>query len=654
MKFKMIAKVPLLAWGGIMAGSLWMIGSCSAQTAATLTIEAGHAAGNVSPMHYGLMTEEINYCYDGGLYGELIRNRAFLDDPKEPAHWSAVSGATLSLDAKHPLNETITTSLRLDSPSASAAAPAGLANSGYWGIPVKPATRYHARFFAKAAPGTSGPVTVSIQSDDGATVFAVADGPTLTSEWHSYNVTLTTGQDVKPSTKARLALTLKKPGTVWFSIVSLFPPTWKDRPNGLRPDLMQMMVDLKPSFLRFPGGNYLEGDTVETRFEWKKTLGSISGRAGHPGPWGYRSTDGMGLMEFLLWCEDMGAEPVLGLYAGYSLKGAFVKPGKDLEPFLEEALEEIEYVIGPVNSKWGARRAKDGHAEPFKLHYVEIGNEDWFDKSGSYEGRFAQFNDAIKLKYPQLKCISSIGSEQPEKLQVHSRKADVIDEHYYRPTDVFLKDSAKHFDNYDRKGPEIFVGEWAAHETAYPPWDKRAKSDPPTPNMKAAIGDAAWMAAMERNSDLVTMQCYAPLFVNVNEWQWRPDLIGYDALNVYGAPSYYALRMFSTHVGDEILKSSLPQGSALHQTVTRNSKSGAIFIKLVNPELTAEALTIQLKGLAAVAATARVETLAAEPTATNSLAEPKKVIPVISTISGIKPTFTHTLPPYSITVIELN
>jgi alpha-N-arabinofuranosidase len=622
-------------------------GTCDAREAASLMIEAGAPAAKVSPMHYGLMTEEINYCYDGGLYAELVRNRAFLDDAEKPVHWSAVQGASIALDPQQPLNAAIPTSLRIDV----AAAPAGASNSGYWGIPVKPVTRYRAAFHAKAAAGFTGKLTVSITSEDGATVYATATGENLSNEWKSYEVALTTGQ-VAPTTKARLVLTVDQPGTVWLGLVSLFPPTWKDRANGLRPDLMQMLVDLKPAFLRFPGGNYLEGDTIETRFDWKKTLGPISGRGGHPGPWGYRSTDGMGLMEFLLWCEDMNAEPLLGVYAGYSLKGAFVKPGPDLEPFVQDALDEIEYITGPVDSKWGALRARDGHPAPFKLRYVEIGNEDWFDKSGSYDGRYAQFSDAIKKRYPALKCISSIGNEQPAKIRVHSRKPDVLDEHYYRNTEAFLNDSPTHFDNYDRKGPEIFVGEWAAHETSFPPWDKRSKALPATPNMKAAIGDAAWMAAMERNSDLVTMQCYAPLFVNLNEYQWRPDLIGYDALNAYGAPSYHAQRMFSCNVGDTILKAKF-SGGELQGTVTRDSKSGMTFVKIVNPLQTEQALEIELKGVGSVAPTAEVETLSAAPEATNSLAEPSKVVPVKSQVSDIKPRFTHTLAPYSITVLKL-
>lgn len=643
----------------IQVTAIWLAGALVTAGAAeaTLTIEAGQAAGKVSPMHYGLMTEEINYCYDGGLYAELVRNRAFLDDAQTPVHWSASlpagAAAVMSLDRAEPLNAAIPVSLRFDVSAASGAAPAGLANDGYWGIPVKPSTRYRASFHAKAAAGFSGPVNVSIVSEDGMVVYAQASVPRLGTEWRRYEVTLKTGAKTAPTTKARLLLSVENPGTAWFGLVSLFPPTWKNRPNGLRPDLMQMLVDLQPKFLRFPGGNYLEGDTIQTRFEWKKTLGPIAERPGHPCPWGYRSSDGMGLMEFLLWCEDMGAEPVLGLYAGYSLKGEYVKPGPDLEPFVQEALEEIEYVIGPTTTRWGAQRAKDGHPKPFKLQYVEIGNEDFFDRSGSYDGRFAQFFDAIKAKHPTLKSISSVGNEQPAGKRVRSRKADVLDEHYYRPAGEFLRDSQKHFDKYDRQGPEIFVGEWAAHETSFPPWDKRSKGEPPTPNMKAAIGDAAWMAAMERNSDLVTMQCYAPLFVNVNEYQWRPDLIGYDALQSFGSPSYYAIKLFSRNVGDQILKAAFAEKTDLHHSVTKNSRTGDIIVKIVNPKSEPRVVEIRLNGVASVAEEAVAEVLAADSQATNSMREPARVIPATIKIGGIRPVFNYQLPATSIVVIHL-
>ena len=635
----------------------WLPFAAAAPAPDTLTIDLAAPGGKVSPIHYGLMTEEINFSYDGGLYAELVSNRAFLDDAAKPAHWSVVAAtpaaAAIALDPKQPLNAAIPTSLRLEATAASPAAPAGVANEGYWGIPVKPSTRYRASFRAKAAPGFTGPLTVAITSLDGATLYARGRVARLTADWAAYEVVLKTGRKITPTTQARLTLTVEQPGTVWFGLVSLFPPTWKDRPNGLRPDLMQMLVDLKPGFLRFPGGNYLEGDTIATRFKWWETIGPIDQRPGHPGPWGYRSTDGMGLLEFLLWTTDMGAEPVLALYAGYSLKGDYVKPGPDLEPFIREALDEIEYVTGPVTSKWGALRARDGHPEPFPLRYVEIGNEDWFDKSGSYDARYTQFADAIKRAYPSLKCISSVGNEQPAGKRVKSTRPDVLDEHYYRSADAFLEDSPTHFDRYDRAGPEIFVGEWAAHETAFPPWDAKSRGLAPTPTMKAALGDAAWMSAMERHADFVTMQCYAPLFANVNGYQWRPNLIGYDALNAFGAPSYHAFQMYSRQVGDTLLKPVQSGGAPLHAAATRATREGVVYLKLVNAETDARDVEIRLTGARRIGPTARVETLAAAPEATNSITDRTRVVPSVTKRKGIGAAFTQTLPPHSITVLRL-
>jgi alpha-N-arabinofuranosidase len=244
----------------------------------SFTVDATHSAGNVSPRLYGLMTEEINHSYDGGLYAELIQNRAFLDDSSKPAHWSVVnddqSVAAITLDPANPLNGQLTNSLRVTVTKADENNPAGVANDGYWGIPATPKTTYHASIFAKAGSDFSGPVTVSIQSDDGKEVYATKQFSGLTSNWQKFEVTLKTGR-ITRTAKARFAVTLGQPGTVWLGLVSLFPPTWNNQPNGFRKDLMQMLVDLNPKFLRFPGGNFVEGDTVDTRFEWKKTIGPI-------------------------------------------------------------------------------------------------------------------------------------------------------------------------------------------------------------------------------------------------------------------------------------------------------------------------------------------------------------------------------------------
>jgi alpha-N-arabinofuranosidase len=619
----------------------------------SLTIDAAHPTGAVSPTLYGLMTEEINHSYDGGLYAELIRNRAFLDDAHAPASWSVVAeppaAAIIALDRSMPMNDRLPVSLKLAVTETSPTHPAGVANSGYWGIPVHPDTRYRASLWARAEAGFTGPLTVSLVSDDGGTVYASKKISGLASAWKKFETTLETGT-VAPTAKARFEVTLDAPGTVWLGLVSLFPPTWNNRPNGLRKDIMQMLVDLNPKFLRFPGGNFVEGGKIADRFPWQKTLGPIEDRPGHNGCWGYRASDGMGLLEFLEWCEDMKAQPVLAVYAGYSLEGERVKPGPDLEPFVREALDEIEYVTGGTNTKWGARRARDGHPAPFKLTYVEIGNEDDFDKEKTYDGRYAQFHDAIKARYPQLKLISTVPWGKHD-----GRRPDMGDYHDYSAAEDFVKKSRDYGSQFDRKGPEVFLGEWAAHEDGkVPPWSPDAKKLPPTPSIKAAIGDAAFMAAMERNSDLIKMQCYAPLFANVNPgaWQWRPDLIGYDALSAFGSPSYYAFQMFSRNLGDEILPLKAADTS-VQGSATRDSKTGEIILKLVNPEPAPQTLPIEIKGVASLNPKATAITLAGKPEATNSIRHPKNVVPITATLDDVKPRFTYTLPPHSVVVLKL-
>ncbi len=642
-----------------------------------LTIDAGKVTAKVSPTLYGLMTEEINFSYEGGLYAELVRNRAFNDAGKGAPHWSVVkdpgSAAAISVDDSQPIpNTVLTRCLKLEAAGASEGHRVGVANEGYWGIPVRPATAYRLSFYAKASGAADGRLTVDIESNDGTKTFATAQVPALTPEWKKYALTLTTGDEVAPTAATRLVISTAKPGTFWFSLVSLFPPTYHDRPNGNRPDIMLLLADMKPTFLRLPGGNFLEGATIADRFPWKATVGPLEQRPGHRGCWGYGANDGMGLLEFMEWCEDLRIEPVLAVYAGYSLKGQHVSPGPDLQPFVNDALDEIEYVTGDASTKWGAERVKDGHPAPFPLHYVEIGNEDGFDKSGSYAGRFGQFYDAIKQKYPSLQCISTVGGRDPlgRRFQVTPRTPDVIDEHYYRNA-FEMEDDATHYDAYDRKGPKIFVGEWATREGK------------PTTNLNAALGDAAWMTGLERNSDIVVLASYAPLFVNVNPggMQWTSDLIGYDTLNSYGSPSYYAQKMFNTYLGDHVVSvtgeniptqiwrrpapKAKPNASApaapppklvptLFFVATKSAAKGVLYLKVVNTSGAAQPVEIKLRGMGRIAPEGTAITLSsANPTDTNSITEPNKIVPIRAPIGGIGSQFAHTFPPYSITVLEL-
>ena len=554
MKSKFVRLATVLA---VLVGSPLCMLARGADTA-EVTVQVDRPGVKISPKLFGLMTEEINHSYDGGLYAELIQNRTFKDEPKlgekpdraNPPHWSLVKSGradgSMTLDNSDPVNETaLPTSLRLDVKSSGARI--GVANDGYWGIPVKPNTVYRASFYARATADFKGPVTVSIESNDGKKVYASAEVTGIDSRWKKFNATLRTG-NVATSADNRFVISMPsaRSGSLWLSLVSLFPPTYNNRPNGLRPDLMGLLGGMKPAFLRFPGGNYLEGNTIAERFDWKKTIGPIEERPGHLCPWGYRSTDGLGLLEFLEWCEDLKMEPVLGVYAGYSLTQQRVAAGKDLEPYVQDALVEIEYVTGGPQTKWGSRRAKDGHPEPFTLTYVEIGNEDAFDRGeGSYERRFGQFFDAIRAKYPDLKIIATT--------RVTSRVPDLVDDHYYRSARAMERD-VTHYDatvdgrpKYSRNGPKIFVGEWATTQGS------------PTPTLDAALGDAAWMTGMERNSDVVEISCYAPLLVNVNKGasQWGTNLIGYNAIKSFGSPSYYAQKMFSENRGDHVLPTKL-------------------------------------------------------------------------------------------------
>ncbi|MDE3187319.1 MAG: carbohydrate binding domain-containing protein [Acidobacteriota bacterium] len=605
----------------------------------SLVIQVDHPTAKVSPMLYGLMTEEINFSYDGGLYAELVRDRAIGQDRRALTHWTMVargnSMVNISVDSQTGPSTALPRSLKVSVTAATETSPAGVQNDGYWGIPVRPQTTYSGSFYAKTdSAGT--PVTVSLVNDQTGATAASTTVTALTGEWKQYTFTLKTGQ-VPVRANNHLILTIPHPATVWFNLVSLFPPTYHNRIHGNRIDLMEKLAAMHPAFLRFPGGNYLEGDHISERFEWKKTIGPWVDRPTHPSPWRYHSSDGMGLLEFLEWCEDLKMEPVLAVYAGYSMRQEHVDPGPALEPYIQDALDEIEYVTGGTDTKWGAERARDGHPAPFKLTYVEIGNEDWFDRSGSYDGRYAQYYKEIKPRYPDLQLIATA--------PIKSMKPDVLDEHFYMSAEKSLSD-ANHYDKTDRNGPKIFVGEWATREGS------------PTPNLQSALGDAAWMTGMERNSDLIIMASYAPLFVNVNPggMQWETDLIGYDALTSYGSPSYWAQVLFNRHLGTEVVASTLADaGPRVYTSVTRDEKARKLFIKVVNATSEVRPISITLDGAGKVKRAAMLYTLSGKtPNATNTIANPEALVPVEHKIETAGPKFEQRFEPYSINVMELS
>ena len=633
---------------------------------ATLDVDVNKPGVTIPKMFYGLMTEEINHSYDGGLLAELIQNRTFQDPaPRRrqslqgslPVHWSLVGDGAARVDRNDPVNPALPVSLRLELLGKTV----GVANDGYWGIPVRPDTTYSASFYAKGGGGFAGPVTASLVLEEGKVTVAKAETRPVTGTWQKQSVTLTTGHEAPTTAKAQFVLSASGAGTVSFSLVSLFPPTYQNAPGGLRADLMKLMADMHPAFIRLPGGNYVEGSTFATRFNWKQMIGPAEQRPGHMGCWGYRSSDGFGLPEYLLWCKQLNAEPVLAVFAGYVLNREHVDAGSpEMAKYTQEALEEIEYVSGPADSEWGKRRAADGFPQPFALHYVEIGNEDWFDRSGSYDGRFTQMAKAIRQRYPDLKIIATA--------PVKSFKPDLYDDHFYRDPRTLMNQAAQYdkarsttaplrfaggaWNGRQPDGIQTFVGEWAAQEGR------------PTPTLNAALADAAFVIGLEKNADTVPLECYAPLLVNVSPedpgkgypkgWQWATNLIGYDALCSFGSPSYYAQAMLGQNKGDVVLPVTLNVSpEAVYASATYATDGHHVIVKVVNINKDSVEMAINLKGAGHVEPNGTATVLTGDPAAVNSVDQPTNVAPKQETVTDASVSFRRTFPPHSLTVLRL-
>jgi alpha-L-arabinofuranosidase len=505
------------------------VGGAAAEPA-RITIDAAHPGPRISPTLYGIFFEEINMAGDGGLYAELVRNRSF-EDSNKPDHWSAVAvpgaKATLAVDTQEPMSTKNPHSLRLELTS-NGTARAGVANGGYFGIAVDKDAGYHLSLSARAGDGFSGPLTVTLEKCDGSKTYAQATTGSLSDKWQTFALDLT-AKATDP--KARLVITATHSGKVWLDMVSLFPAkTWHDRSNGMRPQLAEMLDGLHPSFVRFPGGCWVEGDTMKTSQRWKTTIGPIADRRTLWNLWGYSSTNGLGFHEYLQLCEDLKAEPLFVINVGMSHHE--VVPMEKMGEYVEDALDAIEYANGPVSSRWGAQRAKNGHPAPFGLKYMEIGNE---NGGPAYYERYPLFYKAIKAKYPQMHLVADVWNGIPKNSPV-----EIIDEHYYSSPEFFMG-QAHRYDGYDRTGPKVYVGEYAVTQGC-------GKG-----NLRGALGEAAFMTGMERNSDVVVMASYAPLFANVDIRRWTPDLINFDSSRVYGLPSYYVQQMFSRNRGDVVL-----------------------------------------------------------------------------------------------------
>lgn len=527
----------------------------------SLTINASKKEVEISDMMYGLFYEDINFAADGGLYAELVKNRSFeyteeLADSGALHSYTQFGNCSLEVLDDKPLNKNNTHYLQISNQSNK---PAGFINKGFLeGMALQEGESYRFSAYLRSNDYKES-ITVKLL-DNNNNELATGKINGITNEWEKYTLTLKSTKSTTHSGK--LLVAMDKNGTLDVDMVSLFPfNTYKNRKNGLRADMVEMLIDLKPSFVRFPGGCIVEGNPLSTAYNWKDTIGDISERKQNTNLWigtrnhPYYQSYGLGFYEYFLLCEDLGAEPIPVLNAGLSCQAragdqtGVLASEEELKIFIQDALDLIEFCNGNVNSKWGAIRAKMGHTEPFNLKYLAIGNENW---GNEYFSRYTKFVKAIRAKYPNIKLITTSGPSSDGQLYdyawniLNSHKnddikfADLVDEHYYNSPDWFLNNTDR-YDSYERNFIDVFVGEYAAKSNS----------------LYAALAEAAYMTGLERNSDVVKMASYAPLFGNTVSRQWEPDLIYFNNSTVFGSINYYVQKMFSNNLGSYTLKSEL-------------------------------------------------------------------------------------------------
>jgi len=618
----------------------------------------------ISPTMWGIFFEDINFGADGGLYAELVKNRGF-EFPEPLMGWFKLSPSLaqgqIVVRQEDPFDKANPHYVRIVSAGT---APIGLCNEGFRGIGVHAGSTYDLSAQVRCIDG-SPVVAVQLVSNDGVTL-ARAKLEGIGRDWGRCTAALT---PTETDHDAKLYVLVEGKGTVDIDMVSLFPrQTWRGRPGGLRQDLVQMLADLKPGFVRFPGGCIVEGSDLSKRYQWKNTIGPIEQRRLLVNRWNYEflhrptpdyyQSFGLGFFEFFQLCQDIGAEPLPILNCGMACQfnSGELAPLDQLDPYIQDALDLIEFANGPADSTWGAKRAAMGHPEPFNLKMLGIGNEQW---GPQYIERYERFAKAIKARYPQIKLIAAAGPDPDGERfdylwpRLAQLKADIIDEHYYRPPTWFL-DNTDRYDRYDRNGPKVFAGEYAAQSV-------QTVSPRNRNNWLCALSEAAMMTGFERNADVVYMASYAPLLAHDRAWQWRPNLIWFDNLRVYGTPNYYVQKVFSTNRGDVVLPVQIDGAPTapnnkprLYASASLDQKAGQIIIKLVNAIPQAVVTSIKVRGSGKVRPDATVITIAADPNDENSFEEPLKVSPVTSTISSAGTDFEYRLGPYSLNVLRLS
>lgn len=607
----------------------------------TFDVNTKKVGAKVQPTMYGIFFEDINYAADGGLYGELVKNRSF-EFPDALMGWKAFGKFEVKNDGpfeRCPHYVVLGYSGHND-------AATGLQNEGYFGIGIDKGEDYRFSVWAKAV---SGDATVEVSLVDENTMeehqeFATAELKVSGNEWKKYELVLKPAKTVQ---KANLRLLLKGKNSVALEHVSLFPKhTFKDRDNGMRRDLAQALYDLHPGVFRFPGGCIVEGSSLEQRYQWKNSIGPVENRPLNGNRWlstfnyrlfpDYYQSYGLGFYEYFLLSEDIGAEPLpvlnVGMacqYQNWNNPKAHV-PVDSLQPYIQDCLDLIEFANGDVNTTWGKKRAEMGHPAPFNLKFLAVGNEQW---DNLYYERLRPFVKAIKAKYPNIKLIGTSGPDSEGKMfdkgwkAMKELKADLVDEHFYRDEHWFLSHGLR-YEDYDRKGPKVFAGEYACHGKGKK-WN----------HFETSLYEAAFMTDLERNADVVDMATYAPLFAHVDGWQWRPDMIWYDNTRMFKTVSYYVQQMYACNKGTNVLPLTM-NGKAvagqegqdgLFASAVVDKQKGEVIVKVANTSDKTQEVTLNLNGLkgsrSASLTTLQCDNMDAE----NTLDNPNKIRPVETT-----------------------
>lgn len=617
--------------------------SSFAQNTHVMDVNTKKAGAVVQNTMYGLFFEDINYAADGGLYGELVKNRSF-EFPQNFMGWQTFGNVELKADGPF---ERCPHYVVLSNPQH-VERRTGLVNEGYFGIGVEKGEEYRFTVWAKAPKG-SGRITV--QLIDPATMgerqeFASARLDVKSAEWQKYEVRLKANQTID---KAQLRIFLDGRNAVCLEHVSLFPVnTFKGRDNGMRRDLAQALADVHPGVFRFPGGCIVEGTDLATRYQWKNTIGPVENRPLNGNRWqhtfthrffpDYYQSYGLGFFEYFQLSEDIGAEPLPVLNVGMSCQfqnrndAKWHVPVNELQPYIDDCLDLIEFANGDTTTTWGRKRAEMGHPAPFNMKLIGVGNEQW---DTLYFERLKPFVKAIKAKYPDIRIVGTSGPDSEGKMfeigwkAMKELKADLVDEHFYRNEEWFLN-SGLRYDNYDRKGPKVFAGEYACHGKGKK-WN----------HYEASIYEAAFMTDMERNADVVWMTAYAPLFAHVEGWQWRPDLIWYDNTRMFKSVSYYVQQMYAINRGTNVLPMTMngkfiagregQDGLFASSVVDKND--GTVIVKVINTSKTEQPVTINLNGLTGATTAATITLSHNGVDDENTLDNPEKITPKTGTVS---------------------